>query len=467
MALWSDPLGSSSGSFVTSLSSFVLQGEGFGKSACTTYEVCDVAQRGEAPYLFVWLHGADGGGGIPEKDMQTMQRRLGRRTVFFVPMNPSAASDGLRFFWGVSYTKKQNKNALGFVFGEFHQEYLDALTGAVRQAKLEVNASRVLVGGYSMGGFGAYQLGSHAPDLFHAVISAAGYGLGTLEPPNAGFGAPQPESSDIFQAFLDQHVPRLAQVPGVFVVHSPADSISSFNDAAAIVGALQAHGGNAELLIVSEDAANTDPNRKKKQKLGHSYFNYALLHDTSEVLLYAQLRRVLEEERSEAQCRVLPPPFEMSAFPSEPMPQPFFRVEGGRTLGLSEQTAEEASLNWGTVIDLENTPPVVPRGSIRAALGTAWSNAPAVPGSARPPEPAGSPTGARRAGTPARSNALAVLGSARPPEPAGSPTGARRAGPPRGSVGLASATLARETSRSPRGSVNWAPPTALTASDSN
>ena len=35
---------------------------------------------------------------------------------------------------------------------------------------------------YSMGGFGAFQLGGFAPDVFDVVISVAGYGLGTLEP---------------------------------------------------------------------------------------------------------------------------------------------------------------------------------------------------------------------------------------------------------------------------------------------
>ncbi len=33
-----------------------------------------------------------------------------------------------------------------------------------------------------MGGFGAFQLGGFAPDVFDVVISVAGYGLGTLEP---------------------------------------------------------------------------------------------------------------------------------------------------------------------------------------------------------------------------------------------------------------------------------------------
>lgn len=51
-----------------------------------------------------------------------------------------------------------------------------------------------------MGGFGAFQLGCFAPDVFDAVVSVAGYGLGTSEP-NSGYGAPQPVSGAmVFQA---------------------------------------------------------------------------------------------------------------------------------------------------------------------------------------------------------------------------------------------------------------------------
>ena len=46
-----------------------------------------------------------------------------------------------------------------------------------------------------MGGFGAFQLGCFAPEIFDAIVSVAGYGLGTSEP-NSGYGAPQPASSN-------------------------------------------------------------------------------------------------------------------------------------------------------------------------------------------------------------------------------------------------------------------------------
>lgn len=47
---------------------------------------------------------------------------------------------------------------------------------------------------YSMGGFGAFQLGCFAPESFDAIVSVAGYGLGTSEQ-DSGYGAPQPASS--------------------------------------------------------------------------------------------------------------------------------------------------------------------------------------------------------------------------------------------------------------------------------
>ena len=44
-----------------------------------------------------------------------------------------------------------------------------------------------------MGGFGAIQAGTFAPEAFDAVVSVAGYGLGTSEA-KSGYGAPQPRS---------------------------------------------------------------------------------------------------------------------------------------------------------------------------------------------------------------------------------------------------------------------------------
>lgn len=253
------------------------------------YEACSAEQRGQEPYVVLWLHGHDGGAVIPTGNLRTMHRRLYHRTFFVVPVSPQPAPDGRRFFWGVSYTKAQNKNGLGFVFGELHTEYLGALSGLVRRVSRSVGASRVLVAGYSMGGFGAYQLGGHAPELFDAVVPVAGYGLGTDEPPDSSCGAPQPEAANVFSNFLSRHISRLASVPAVIVVHSPTDSVSSFSDARRMVETIREHGGNVELVMVPEEAADTDPSRKKKTKLGHHYFNYALLSDTSEEVLYSRL----------------------------------------------------------------------------------------------------------------------------------------------------------------------------------
>ena len=161
---------------------------------------------------------------LPTSDLRTIQRRLRRRTFFLVPLSPTPGPDGRLFDWGVSYTKKQNKNGLGWVFGEFSTEYLTAITDVVRTSSEEVGACRVLVCGYSMGGFGAYQFGIAAPDLFDVVVAVAGYGLGTLEP-QEGHRAPQPKSSEMFKEFLDVHARRLIGATRVVAVHAQKDSI--------------------------------------------------------------------------------------------------------------------------------------------------------------------------------------------------------------------------------------------------
>jgi len=158
----------------------------------------------------------------------------------------------------------------------------------VQQTSQDCAAEKVIVCGYSAGGFGALQMGSHAPDLFDAVISVAGHGKGTLEV--QAFGAPQPESSRIFQDYLDQHAPRLATT-AVIIVHARRDSVSSFKDAEAIAEAIQAHGGNCELVAVPDDKANSDSaGKKKKSKAGHSYYFYSLLNESSEEIIHCRLR---------------------------------------------------------------------------------------------------------------------------------------------------------------------------------
>lgn len=156
------------------------------------------------------------------------------------------------------------------------QGYLLALTSKISDLAYEFAAERVLVMGrlgcasfvrserYSMGGFGAFQLGGFAPDAFDLVMSVAGYGLGTLEPqgretsqrlsetfkrhlrdfsvtsllfsaPDAMYGAPQPASGEIFQEFLENVVSQLSRVPIVVGVHAQKDAMSSFMDASASI----------------------------------------------------------------------------------------------------------------------------------------------------------------------------------------------------------------------------------------
>jgi pimeloyl-ACP methyl ester carboxylesterase len=213
-------------------------------------------------------------------------------------MSPKAGRDGRRFFWGQAYTKAENKNGYGYIFGNFVSEYLQAVTDLVQETSREVCAERVVVAGYSMGGFGAYQLGFFAPEIFDAVVSVAGYGRGTLEAmsANSACGGPQPESGNVFRSFLAEEVKSLSAVPAVFVVHASIDAVSSFRDASEIVQAVREHGGSAQLVVVPDEAADSDPKRcRRRSKLGHHYFNYALLHDTSEDVIWASLRRALVE----------------------------------------------------------------------------------------------------------------------------------------------------------------------------
>lgn len=50
-----------------------------------------------------------------------------------------------------------------------------------------------------------------APELFDMLLPMAGYGIGTLEPSNKGFGAPRVQSGIISEIFLDVNVLNLAK----------------------------------------------------------------------------------------------------------------------------------------------------------------------------------------------------------------------------------------------------------------
>jgi len=144
------------------------------------------------------------------------------------------------------------------------------------------------------GGFGVYQLIGHDPGLFDLAIPVAGYVQGTCEPESRGYRAPQPQAYHIFNDFLHLYASRMAEVPAILVVHAQDDSESSYLDAEIIVKRVKAHGGNAMLLTVPRDQADSDLGKKKKAKTnGHRYFNFSLLDDTAEHFLWKRARDIL------------------------------------------------------------------------------------------------------------------------------------------------------------------------------
>lgn len=270
-----------------------MVGETFGESTYKVYEaVSDASQVDQEPYFFIWLHGADGGNDIPPNDLAKMQKRLRRRIFFFVPISPKPSQDGNRFFWGVAYTKAQNKNDLGFVHGSLHEPYLQEFCRVVKELSQEVGAIATVMAGYSMGGFGAWQIAGYMPDLFTAIIPVASYGLGTYQK-GGMYNAPQPESSHIFDNFMNWMAPNVAQVPVVIAIHAQIDTTSPYGDAQAMVKKVQGHGGKAQLVSISAEGAESDKG-KRKVKSGHSYFNHSLLNDDSEGVLYGRLRILLQ-----------------------------------------------------------------------------------------------------------------------------------------------------------------------------
>lgn len=284
-----------------------LTGQRYGETPYQLYESTDGLTREQleqAPYFFVWLHGMDNGP-ISPKYLQTMQARLKHRVIFMVPQSPTAKND-LRFDWGCCYYKTQNRNQLGYVFGSLHQEFLRDFSQQIGFLASLFQASRTLVMGYSMGGFGAFQVGGFSPATFDVVVSVAGYGLGTLE---EGEETPQPEARERFEQFLEQVATRLADVPVVLAMHAQKDGMSSFNDVSAIIDKVKessqqrAKENVVELYQVPDQKADSDRrwNRKKQQRRGHHYFNYTLLDGSSEDFFWAKLRRFLEraERRGE------------------------------------------------------------------------------------------------------------------------------------------------------------------------
>ncbi|CAE7294183.1 rluC [Symbiodinium natans] len=231
--------------------------------------------------------------------LRTMQTRLQRRVIFVVPKSPGTIN-GLHFNWGCCFTKSDNKKQLGYVFGTLHQEYMRDLTAKISEIACIFQAERTLVMGYSMGGFGAFQLGAMAPDVFDVVVSVAGYGLGTLEPQGEMYDAPQPAARKRFRVFLQQVASRLSLVPVVLAMHAQKDSMSSFRDVSAIIRHVQqvsiARGSDSivQLFEVPDEMADSDRGRKKKNKSGHHYFNCTLLDDSSDAFFWSKLQGFLQ-----------------------------------------------------------------------------------------------------------------------------------------------------------------------------
>merc|ERR1711966_608198 len=119
------------------------------------------------------------------------------------------------------------KNDWGFIYGDLHEPYLAAFVKLVQELSTEVAAVANIICGYSMGGFGVWQLAGYKPDFFTAAIPVAGYGLGTME--SAGdYCAPQPESSSILKQYMKKYGPQLAKVPLVIAVHATSDETSPY-----------------------------------------------------------------------------------------------------------------------------------------------------------------------------------------------------------------------------------------------
>eukprot|EP00439_Symbiodinium_sp_Y106_P022759 s1352_g2.t2 len=188
---------------------------------------------------------------------------------------------------------------LGHVHGDICKPFLSALTSKVNEAADYFDAERVLVMGYSMGGFGALQLGCHEPEAYDAVVSIAGYGMGTCESTESS-GAPQPKGRRVFDWYLEREIPQLASVPIVLAVHCPIDTVSSFRDVNAIIDVVSesAHRSSkrcyARMVEIPAELGNSDyPKKRRATASGHGYFNVSLLKDRSEEFIWEELRNQL------------------------------------------------------------------------------------------------------------------------------------------------------------------------------
>ncbi|CAE7322539.1 NMA111 [Symbiodinium natans] len=292
------------------------KGYGFGECRYKLLEAVTEGFEHEAPYLAVWLHGGDWGS-ISKQDLQTMQWRMGRRTIWMVPKSPKSprTSNGWEFQWGCCHKKEDNQKARvdqGFIWGHLHSGFLTAFAESIRGLSARFQADRVLAFGYSMGGFGAYQVASWAPEVFDAIVSLAGYGLGTEDPQHERFRAPQPQSGRIFRDFVGRYVTRMAKVPVVLAVHAWCDSLSSYHDDCTIIWAIKKQARDegftkhfADMITLPDSLANTD---LPYSSSGHDYYYASLLRNSSERILWSKLRSALwaAPKRLSWSCRAPP-----------------------------------------------------------------------------------------------------------------------------------------------------------------
>jgi len=280
------------------LGSEYFTGCGFGECRYDLYDAYDNDKQWyQTPNLAVWLHGGDHGD-ISKADLHTMQWRMGCRTIWMVPKSPKPSNRWI-FQWGLAHGKEDDKHDLGFVWGHLHRGFLSAFADHLMTLSVRFQAERVLAFGYSMGGFGSYQIASWAPEVFDAVIALAGYGVGTQDPEDQRFHAPQPESGRRFQKFLETYAVRMAKVPIVFGVHAKSDSLASYEDDAKIIGAVSWSAWKqgfrqqqAALITVPENLANSDPGYSRS---GHNYYKCSLLTKESEWILWSRLRTALKK----------------------------------------------------------------------------------------------------------------------------------------------------------------------------
>ena len=187
--------------------------------------------------------------------------------------------------------------------GSLHLPLLDDLWNLISLGAALFEATHAISIGYSMEGFGVWQLPASSPSVFDIAISVAGYGIGTYKHNRSPFcGAPpQPMSSEVLDRFVETYATKIAKVSIVFVVHARHDQVSYFADAERIANAVSDADGHVEMLVVPDDKADSDYKRRRSH--GHAYFNYTLLDDESEEFL---LELAASSSFIIAPCAVMP-----------------------------------------------------------------------------------------------------------------------------------------------------------------